>query len=322
MAAADPTSEANLEKLSIDDLMAFAKVVEEAERYKDMIKISSCTIRKAYATEPPSEKDLKAKDDNMVAFNQYQQSVKDRRNHVSVAYKNVVGNQRNAWRTIRDKTDDDSDADKVLKGKYQKYIRQVITCVCNKVIQLITTAPLKGYELSAAATPGNKAKFCFNVEDTVFWLKMVGDYCRYLAELDKEDKDMQLPPVEVILNAGLSKDDKQPAAEWAKDYYQAAVNLCQKDPDPDKKIPGLAVTHPIRLGLALNFSVCYYECLNQSNKAIDMARDAFDHAIEKLDTLNDDSYKDSTLIMQLLRDNMTLWQQEQADENRGAEDEA
>lgn len=34
---------------------------------------------------------------------------------------------------------------------------------------------------------------------------------------------------------------------------------------------------------------------------------AFDEAIAELDTLNEDSYKDSTLIMQLLRDNLTLW---------------
>lgn len=34
---------------------------------------------------------------------------------------------------------------------------------------------------------------------------------------------------------------------------------------------------------------------------------AFDDAIAELDTLNEDSYKDSTLIMQLLRDNLTLW---------------
>lgn len=33
---------------------------------------------------------------------------------------------------------------------------------------------------------------------------------------------------------------------------------------------------------------------------------AFDEAIAELDTLNEDSYKDSTLIMQLLRDNLTV----------------
>lgn len=38
-----------------------------------------------------------------------------------------------------------------------------------------------------------------------------------------------------------------------------------------------------------------------------LAKAAFDDAIAELDTLSEDSYKDSTLIMQLLRDNLTLW---------------
>merc|ERR1712037_154345 len=66
-------------------------------------------------------------------------------------------------------------------------------------------------------------------------------------------------------------------------------------------------THPIRLGLALNFSVFYYEILNSPDRACHLAKQAFDDAIAELDTLNEDSYKDSTLIMQLLRDNLTLW---------------
>jgi len=37
-----------------------------------------------------------------------------------------------------------------------------------------------------------------------------------------------------------------------------------------------------------------------------------------LDTLNEDSYKDSTLIMQLLRDNLTLW----TSDTQGDADEA
>jgi len=72
----------------------------------------------------------------------------------------------------------------------------------------------------------------------------------------------------------------------------------------------LQETHPTRLGLALNYSVCCYEILNLKDKACDIAKKAFDSAIEKLDTLNDNSYKDSTLIMQLLRDNLTLWTSE------------
>lgn len=63
----------------------------------------------------------------------------------------------------------------------------------------------------------------------------------------------------------------------------------------------------LRLGLALNFSVFYYEILNSPDRACRLAKAAFDDAIAELDTLSEESYKDSTLIMQLLRDNLTLW---------------
>ena len=69
----------------------------------------------------------------------------------------------------------------------------------------------------------------------------------------------------------------------------------------------LAPTHAIRLGLALNFSVFYYEILNSPERACRLAKAAFEDAVAELHSLRDDSYKDSTLIMQLLRDNFTLW---------------
>ena len=80
---------------------------------------------------------------------------------------------------------------------------------------------------------------------------------------------------------------------------------------------GLPTTHPIRLGMALNFSVFYYEILNSRDEAVKLAKSAFDDAVSELDSLNEESYKDSTLIMQLLRDNLTLW----TSDTQGEEDE-
>merc|ERR1712117_306798 len=97
------------------------------------------------------------------------------------------------------------------------------------------------------------------------------------------------------------------AAESARLAYEAAKQVAEKD---------LAVTHPIRLGLALNFSVFQYEVLNLPEDACKMARTAFEDAIAELDNVAEDSYKDSTLIMQLLRDNLTLWTSDQQGEGQ------
>ena len=84
----------------------------------------------------------------------------------------------------------------------------------------------------------------------------------------------------------------------------------------------LTPTHPIRLGLALNFSVFYYEILNSPDRACHLAKQAFDDAIAELDSLSEESYRDSTLIMQLLRDNLTLWTSSDGGEPDAAAGEA
>merc|ERR1711924_518403 len=116
-------------------------------------------------------------------------------------------------------------------------------------------------------------------ECKVFYYKMKGDYYRYIAEYTEGEGETG-------------------AANNAHDAYKEAMAVATTD---------LVVTHPIRLGLALNFSVFHYEVLGNPEEACKMARQAFEDAIAELDSVSEDSYKDSTLIMQLLRDNLTLW---------------
>merc|ERR1711924_569574 len=121
--------------------------------------------------------------------------------------------------------------------------------------------------LDGSLIPGAK-----DAEAKVFYYKMKGDYYRYIAEFTDGDK-------------------KSGAAQNAKTSYDGAMGAASE----------LAVTHPIRLGLALNFSVFYYEVLNSPDEACKMARTAFEDAIAELDNVSEESYKDSTLIMQIAR---------------------
>merc|ERR1719166_468273 len=69
----------------------------------------------------------------------------------------------------------------------------------------------------------------------------------------------------------------------------------------------LSTTHPTRLGLALNNSVFLWEIMKEKQEAKDMAKRAFDQGISKLEDTKQADSQDATLIMQLLRDNLTIW---------------
>jgi len=201
----------------------------------------------------------------------------DERNLLSVAYKNVVGARRSSWRvisSIEQKTE--GSVKQVMAKEYREKVEKELKDVCTEVLTL-----LDKHLITKAGNPESK----------VFYLKMKGDYYRYLAEVAAGDE-----------RAGVV-DNSQKA-------YQQAFDVAKEKMQP---------THPIRLGLALNFSVFYYEIQNTPEKACALAKQAFDDAIAELDTLNEDSYKDSTLIMQLLRDNLTLWTSDTAGDEAEAQ---
>ncbi|XP_051144627.1 14-3-3-like protein GF14 iota [Andrographis paniculata] len=192
----------------------------------------------------------------------------DERNLLSVGYKNVIGSRRASWRILSSIEQKEESKGNEHNIKLIKGYRQKVENELSEICNDILLVIEK--HLIPSSRTG---------EATVFYYKMKGDYHRYLAEFkaDQERKEV---------------------AEQSLKGYEAAMAVASTD---------LPTTHPIRLGLALNFSVFYYEILNSPERACQLAKQAFDEAIAELDTLSEESYKDSTLIMQLLRDNLTLW---------------
>jgi 14-3-3 protein beta/theta/zeta len=232
-----------------DELVQKAKLAEQAERYDDMAEAMKSVTEKG------------------------NELSNEERNLLSVAYKNVVGARRSSWRVISsiEQKTEGNDRKQEMAKEYRTRVESELRNICEQVLDLLD----KHLILKAS-----------NPESKVFYLKMKGDYYRYLAEVAcPNEKENKLA-------------DKKHVLACSEESYEQAFQIATKDMQP---------THPIRLGLALNYSVFFYEIQNAPDKACHLAKQAFDDAIAELDKLQEDSYKDSTLIMQLLRDNLTLW---------------
>ncbi|KAL2233510.1 UNVERIFIED_CONTAM: 14-3-3-like protein GF14 iota [Sesamum indicum] len=192
----------------------------------------------------------------------------DERNLLSVGYKNVIGARRASWRIMSSIEQKEESKGNESNVNLIKGYRQKVEDELSNICHDILSV------IDKHLIPSSRSG-----EATVFYYKMKGDYYRYLAEF-KTDQE------------------RKEASEQSLKGYEAASATASTD---------LPSTHPIRLGLALNFSVFYYEIMNSPERACHLAKQAFDEAIAELDTLSEESYKDSTLIMQLLRDNLTLW---------------
>ncbi|WOL19974.1 14-3-3-like protein GF14 kappa [Canna indica] len=243
------------EALTREQLVYLAKLAEQAERYDEMAGFMEQLVRRY--TSDSCELTI------------------EERNLLSVAYKNLVGARRAAWRivsSIEQKEESRRNDEHVAHARaYRARVEAELAEICGRILALVDS-----HLVTSAASSESK----------VFYLKMKGDYHRYIAEFKADE-------------------ERKAEADNTMNAYKAAQEVATVDLPP---------THPIRLGLALNFSVFYYEILNSSEQACSLAKQAFEEAIAELDSLGEDTYKDSTLIMQLLRDNLTLWTSDAPDQ--------
>jgi|Transcript_11334 hypothetical protein len=114
---------------------------------------------------------------------------------------------------------------------------------------------------------------------------MVGDYYRYICE---NSKDAAF----------------EAAKQSAKKAYEQAAAI------------ELPACNPIQLGLALNFSVFHYEVMKEHSKACEIADSALQGALDKIDELEEDEFRDAKSIIELLKENLTLWREEEEGDNQ------
>jgi 14-3-3 protein epsilon len=234
---------------NIEESIYLARVAEQSERYEDMVEFLQT---------------LGDKDGELTP---------DERNLLSVAYKNMVGTRRSAWRAISAIAQNPKyEKFHTANRNYRKRIEGEMSDMCNQIVKLIDE---KLFPKTS------------DVESQVFYHKMKGDYFRYLSEVVK-DAELKV------------------SSERALVAYKEAL----------ERSATLNAAHPIKLGLVLNFSVFNYEIMSDKKKACDLAKATFDEAINGLDSMDEHQYKEAASILQLLRDNLTLWTAE-LDEDRG-----
>jgi len=231
---------------SRENLVFLARQAQLAERYDDLCKVMRVLVQQGTALSG------------------------EERQLLSVAFKNSVGTRRASYRVL---VADEQTKENPIAVLFRQQVASEMEAVCADVLDLLQT-----YLLKDSAGGDDETK--------VFFLKMAGDYYRYLAEFDP----------------------KQYGPKGA-DFYAKATTLAEAK---------LEATNPIRLGLALNYSVCFYEVLSQADKARAMAKAAFDAAADKLDTVTEASYKETVDILQLLKDNLCAWN---ADAQAGGDDD-
>lgn len=196
--------------MEITNLIEMAQVAEAAERYEDMSQF----VSKAFAKRREQARHLTINDKERGLF--------------SVAYKTIISAKRNSLRlliSISNKsstvaTTDLSEEVSELRSTIEKELR----AVCMEAISICDQV-LENPELLS--------------DHVVYYLKMKGDYFRYLAEF-------------------ASDAEREEITEKAEQSYQEAVDQAT--------VTNVGVASPIFLGLILNFSVFYYEIMGNTKK--------------------------------------------------------
>ena len=242
----DDEKEKEKKKYNRAEFIYLSKLYERAERYADMVT----SINKFIEINPKLSK--------------------EERNILSAGYKNIISDKRASWRLLNSmerkeakKKSAQVESIKEIKSHIEKELKQIFEDISNL---------LDKYLLPNAEDPESK----------VFYLRLKGDYYRYLCEITKNKE----------FESNIEKAEKQ-----YRDAYQIAI----KD---------LPVINNIRIGLCLNISVFLYEIKGDKKEGCKIAKKSFEDSMKYLDDLEKFKSKDVLMLIQLLKENLIFWSSE------------
>lgn len=162
----------------------------------------------------------------------------------------------------------------VVVGDLVKVVIQELVKIAEEVLELVEILD----------------NFCEDSEAKVFYNKIAGDFNRYIAEVPASAWE--------ISGFGKNSEILTGAIEKAQGFYSKAFAEAQTH---------LAPTHPVRLGLELNFSVFYCEILMDKRKAYEFAKESYEDAIAELDEEDFGKNDEANTTLSIIRDNIELW---------------
>lgn len=236
-----------------EEMLFLAKAAEQAERFEEMAGFMRRFV------------EISAGDEKFREFSQ------EEANLLAFAYKNAVNSRRAALRVLESmkKHEEIKEFKEIAKitllKAYKHKIEEELAGFCKEIIAILQEKLLKTTE---------------NMERKCFYLKISGDFYRYLLEI----------------SAGTAKDElfekMQRNQAEAIEIFDNCLHPC----------------NPKKLGLALSSAAFSYEILNEKEKACLIAKKAFEEAIAKIEEINEEDYRESTTILQMLRDYVVEWE--------------
>ena len=201
------------------------------------------------------------------------------RNLLSISYKTVIDTLRQQGRDLAKTPEPEFE----LQEESKKYLNQIETQIKEKIIQCCEDLLSL---IDEKLLPNSK-----DVEAKVFYMKLKGDYFRYMCEV-------------------LTDSEKEDKAAKAEENYKEAIKLAEAEIQPFK---------PISLGIYLNYSVFLYETVSRKQEALELAEKTFQQCAPLIEQNSAQKLNEAEMIINLMSENIMVWKQAEAGSEEDAE---